>query len=103
MEAKSPVDGNRLPIFKPLALLVVVVELAAGVAVLPLVVVFSGALELGQPANRNPVAIVLTLKAKAILILGIDYFHSSDIQEPESQIKARLLIKFNPIEAPKHQ
>ncbi|RUS98700.1 hypothetical protein DSM107003_07190 [Trichormus variabilis SAG 1403-4b] len=62
------------------------VELAAGVAVVPagvgLVVVV-----LSQAAMNKPLAMVNTVKARETLILDMDNSQSWDIQEPESRIK----------------
>jgi len=55
MDAKSPVVGSKLPIFSP--------EFSAGEVV--------GVGALGQPASRNPVAMVVVLRAKVMLILGM--------------------------------
>jgi hypothetical protein len=82
MEAKSPVVGSKEPIFNPAALLAVVPGLA----------VFAGPLPVSSQApTRNPVAMVAKLSAKAALILDIDYFHSSNIQESASKIQTRFL------------
>jgi hypothetical protein len=66
MEAKSPVVGNKLPIFNPLVSLVVVV--AVGEAVVTSV---EGGLELSQAAKKKPLAIVAILKARETRILDI--------------------------------
>jgi len=84
MEAKSPVDGNSEPIFSPLALLAVVVELAGAVVVVLVVVVV--VVVFVQAAARKPDNKVAKLRAKAELIFFINYFDSSDLWEPESNI-----------------
>jgi uncharacterized protein (UPF0333 family) len=77
MEAKSPVVGNKLPIFKPLALLVVVVVLASGVVVVPFVPVLFVVVVFSQAAMNKLLAIVTKLKARETLNFGISSFHSS--------------------------
>jgi hypothetical protein len=62
MEARSPVVGNKVPIFNPVALVAVLV------AVLLVVVVFS------QAPNINVLARVATLKARETLNFGIFSF-----------------------------
>jgi hypothetical protein len=97
MEAKSPVEGNSEPIFSPLALLAVVVELAGAVVALSLavvVVVVVVVVVFVQAAAKKPDNKVAKLRAKAELIFFINYFHSSDLWEPESNILTRLSAEF---------
>jgi hypothetical protein len=60
MEAKSPVVGNKLPIFNPLVSLVVVVAVGE-VVLLPV-----GGLGFSQAANKKPLARVAILNAREI-------------------------------------
>jgi hypothetical protein len=57
----------------------VVVEFAAGVAVLPLLVVPLGVPVSPQAPTKNPIARVAILKVRAALIFLINNFYSSDI------------------------
>jgi hypothetical protein len=75
MEAKSPVVGNKLPIFNPLVSLVVVVALGE-VVLLP---VDDGGLGFSQAANKKPLAKVAILKARETRIFAI--VNHTDIQK----------------------
>jgi hypothetical protein len=90
MEAKSPVDGNSEPIFSPLPLLAVVVELAGEVVVVVVLVVV--VVVFVQAAAKKPDNKVAKLITKAELIFFISHFHSSDLWEPESNILTGLPV-----------
>jgi hypothetical protein len=78
MEAKSPVVGNKLPIFNPLVSLVVVVAVGE-VVILP---VDDGGLGFSQAANKKPLAMVAILKARETRIFAIEnrkINHTSEI------------------------
>jgi hypothetical protein len=70
MEAKSPVVGNKLPIFNPFASLVVLVAVGE-VVLLP---VDAGGVGFSQAAKRKPLAMVAILKARETRSLDIDKF-----------------------------
>jgi malonyl CoA-acyl carrier protein transacylase len=85
MEAKSPVVGNKLPIFNPLASLVVVVAVAAGEGLL--LAVGAGGVGFSQAAKRKPLAMVAILKARERRILDIVNYTSQTFRELMIYIK----------------
>jgi hypothetical protein len=85
MEAKSPVVGNKLPIFNPLASLVVLVAVAAGEALL--LPVGAGGVGFSQAAKRKPLAMVAILKARERRILDIVNYTSQTFRDLMIYIK----------------